>query len=85
MIVMVHYVDSKSVLLPPLENKFGIMKKFVKVLFLRKGNVSNTCATDSLNEPKLKEEVLNGSRTRKLMKESEFETKMKKAARHPKT
>ena len=70
--------DSKKVLLPLLQIKFGLIKQFIKVLPKESECFKYICDQFSgLSEQKLKEGALVGP-IRKMIKDENFEKKMKK-------
>ncbi|XP_051155678.1 uncharacterized protein LOC127278157 [Leptopilina boulardi] len=72
-------IDPSMVIPPPLHIKLGLVKQFIKGLKL---NVSEAfqylfIKFPKLSDPKIKEGVLNGPQIRALLKDYEFERKMK--------
>ncbi|GBM17131.1 hypothetical protein AVEN_251045-1 [Araneus ventricosus] len=71
-------VDPKKVLLPPLHIKLGLMKQFVKYLPKEGECFKYLCDQfPGLSEAKMKEGVFIRPDFKKMMKDENFETKMK--------
>ena len=70
-------VDPKKILLPPLHIKLGLMKQFVKALPKEGETFRYLCEQFlGLSEAKLKEGIFVGPDIRKLLRDTNFETKM---------
>ena len=73
------WLIQKKVLLPPLHIKLGLIKQFVKALPEEGECFRYLCdQVPGLSEQKLKEGVFVGHDIRKLMKDKNFEKKIKK-------
>ena len=67
-------VDTKSVVLPPLYIKLGIVKNCIKAI-VRKGNVFGYLQSKfpKLSEAKIREGVFIGTQIRELVQDSELD------------
>ncbi|CAH1105838.1 unnamed protein product [Psylliodes chrysocephalus] len=71
-------VDPKSILLPPVHIKLGLIKQFVKALRKRSSEAFQYIYEkfSKLSDAKIKEGIFNGPQIREIIKDTEFPKKM---------